>query len=57
MSTNSNWIQTPKGWVKKDQSAIKGAPIDWERARRIAQWEQELRKERAERNKVKQNDR
>jgi len=51
--TNSNWTQTKNGWEKKKDSTTKGAPIDWERVNRISRWQQEIRKDREERNKPK----
>lgn len=51
--TNSNWKETPSGWTKNKTSTTKGTPIDRERANRVSRWQQEIRKEREERNKVK----
>lgn len=53
MPDNPNYRETKEGWWKKDKSITKGFSPDWARAERIKNWTQEIRKDRAERNKKK----
>ncbi len=52
-TNNSNWKETQDGWTKNKTSTTRGAAIDWERPERERRWQQEIRKEREERNKAK----
>ena len=48
---NSNYTETKEGWWKKEKSTTKGPSLDWERPKRISDWVEQIRRERAERNK------